>query len=86
MALTLRALRTSLVDLNEESTAPVHSDWMIPVSILGARSTAGTLIILVRGGGGPLWRIITVLIMSDFGCDPNEISYKLNRLVSLIAV
>ena len=41
---------------------------------------------ILVGRAGPLWRIIPVLKMSDFGCDPNEISYKLNRLVSLIAV
>jgi hypothetical protein len=65
-----------------KGTAQVHSDWIRPTS--NARSTAGTFMILVRGG--PLWRIIPVLTISDIGCDPNETSYKLNRLVSSIAV
>jgi hypothetical protein len=32
---------------------------------------------------GSLWRTLPIL---NIGCDPNETSYKLNRLVSLIAV
>ena len=57
--------------------AQVHSDWMGLAS--NARST-NTFMILVPEWSP--WQIIPVLKVSDIGCDPNETSYKLNRLVS----